>query len=101
MKKYINMVSDYIVLAVIVFVAYHFTDAVTTAVILLFQIVLGVLYHICATTFAPLAKSIPTINSSWLSIDGFNAKAFWRRRILQILFSYGLLLILVVFKAGL
>lgn len=96
MKKKLSLLSDYVILLVVTIVLYRFLGTLPTALLLLFQIILAFAYWMLVTQFGSLMKAIPTINSSWLSIDGFNAKAFWRRRTAQVLFSYGVLLVCVV-----
>lgn len=86
MKKIINL-NDLIILLCSAIVFVKLFDPLTACLLFVFTLVLAVLYHLCATLFGPLAKQIPTINSSYFSFESYNPKVFFARRIFEFFFA--------------
>lgn len=86
MKKIINL-NDLIILLCSAIVFVKLFDPLTACLLFVFTLVLAVLYHLCATLFGPLAKQIPTINSSYFSFENYNPKVFFARRIFEFFFA--------------
>lgn len=87
MKRIVN-IPDMLLLASMAVFFMHTCGLLATCVVFAFPVLLAVLYYLVVVMFAPIASKVPTVNSSWLSFDGFNACVFWKRRALETLWSY-------------
>lgn len=94
MKKIIRRLPDFVFLTIVVVLGIRYTDLLTTAIILAFQILLAVLYHLCMTMFFPLTQAVPTVKT--ITTGSFNKVEFWKLRAIQIAYSYTLLIVLGV-----
>lgn len=87
MKKMVN-VSDMVILFCLALGMMQCTDVITVCIIMTVPLILAAAYHTLVFVCGPLAESIPTINSSWLTTKNFSAKLFWKRRIFEATWSF-------------